>query len=67
MVFFSVLFFMIDARPGKADAHYALAVQVVVFVLDEDSQDELMHMMLGPWPGCPSQTPGPQAWTSGCS
>ena len=76
-VLFSVLFFMIDARPGKADAHYALAVRratagyyrtkVVVFVLNDRSQDELMHMMLEPWPGVPSHTPGHQARTSGCS
>ena len=69
--------FMTDARPGQADAHDALAVRratagyyrtkVVVFVLDDGSQDELMRMMLEPWPGCPSQTPGPQARTSGCS
>ena len=74
---FCVPLFMTDAGSGQADAHDALAVRratagyyrtkVVVFVLDEDSQDELMHMMLEPWPGCPSQTPGHQARTSGCS
>ena len=67
MVLFCVLFFMTVATPGKADAHDALAVQVVVFVLDDDRQDELMRMMLEPWPGGPSQTPGHQARTSGCS
>ena len=75
-VFMCPAFFTTDARPGQADAHDALAVRraagyyrtkVVVFVPDEDSQDELMHMMLEPWPGCPSQTPGHQARTSGCS
>ena len=30
-------------------------------MLDDDSQDELMRMMLEPWPGWPSQTPGHQA------
>ena len=74
---FCVPLFMTDAGPGQADAHDALAVRratagycrtkVVVFVLDEDSQDDLIRMMLEPWPGCPSQTPGPQARTSGCS
>ena len=76
VVFSCVLLFMTDARPGQADAHDALAVRRasagyyrtkgVVFVFDDDSQDELMRMMREPWPGCPSQTPGHQANTSGC-
>ena len=70
-------FFMTDARPGQADAHDALAVRratagdyrtkVAVSVLNDGSQDELMRMMLEPWPGCPSQTPGHQARSSRCS
>ena len=48
---------MTDARPGQADAHDALAVRraagyyrtkVVVFVLNDGSQDEQMRMMLEP-------------------
>ena len=58
VVFSCVLLFMTDARPGQADAHDALAVRrasagyyrtkEVVFVFDDDSQDELMRMMLEP-------------------
>ena len=68
-MFFCVLLFMADARPGQADAHDALAVRWVAigggFVLDDDSQDELMRMirmMLEPWSVCPSQTPGQDEW-----
>ena len=66
MLILCVLLFMTDAGTGQADAHDALAVRratdcyyrkkVVVFVLNDGSQDELMHMILEPWPGCPSQT-----------